>query len=337
MENNLIEDAWWFENKQKDKEILQPSWFTPRTHFSLFFEYEKNIFPIHIRIRALKNGNYLFSADYSVRDLRNDSPDYEILQKENKFLFTGFADGIYGLPEKLKIEIDFPKQTCKRDIPLSYANISGKIIDFEGNAFAAPVVFQRKLFGGKTPSVGVWSNRDGEYSVTVAKGKYSSIYVDDNSYGISTLENWSWNMFVDDDETYDFKIGNGEVYNLIVEECNKDLLELSFRPMVLPCIKKEERLITINNEEYTLLDIQPDIEINDVTIYFDNKIVPIISIDKDYDKFSDNNNKIALILYKLKVRNPGVTKEKTSVIVEYRTTGRYKACSQGRTHFLCKK
>ena len=86
------------------------------------------------------------------------------------------------------------------------------------NPFPAAVVFMRKAFGGNCPCIGCWSDKDGKYSVTVPNGLYCAFYVEDNSYKESTLENWSWRMFVDRDEVHDFKIGTGEVYGLSVWE-----------------------------------------------------------------------------------------------------------------------
>ena len=323
-------DAWWFENKQPINEIIQPKWFTPRTHFSIYLENDNFVFPLKISIFANKNENTLFFAEYVINDLQ-DTNKYEILQKNNAILFKGFADDIKGLPSSLTIQIINDKKTTQSIIPLTYATISGKTTDFQGNPFPSAVVFQRKFFGGKTPSIGVWSNKNGEYSVTIPTGKYGSFYVDDNSYNVSTLENWSWNMNVIRDEIHDFKIGNGEVYNLFVAE-EKDNFVITFRPMVLPTVKKIETFINIDDEKYLLLDIQPNIEKQDLSVLINGNKIHVVSLEKDYEKIINNGKKVALIIYNVRVKKPELLKKNSILILEYQTKNEYLTYAQGRTH-----
>ena len=331
-ENHMKINGWWFENKQNKKEIRQPKWFTPRTHFSVYLENDKFVFPLKLSIRANKNDEELFSAEYEINGLQ-DTAEYEVMQKGNALLFKGFADGVQGLPSSLMIQVISNKQIIQSIIPLTYATISGTTMDFQGNPFPSAVVFQRKFFGGKTPSIGVWSNAKGEYSVTIPTGGYGSFYVDDNSYNHTTLENWSWNMHVDCDATHDFKIGNGEVYNLTVAKEENEFI-ISFRPMVLPSIKRIERNISINGENYLLVDIQPDIEKEDLSVLIDGQSVPVLSVEKDYEKIIEGDKKIALITYKIKIDKPETIKGRELLILEYQTRGQYKTCAQGRTQIL---
>lgn len=324
-------DAWWFENNQPINEILQPKWFTPRTHFSVYLENDKFVFPLKLSIIAKQNDTVLFLAEYAINDLQ-DTEEYEIMQKGNAILFKGFAEHIKGLPNSLAISIINNQYECKTLIPLTYATISGKTTDFQGKPFPSAVVFQRKLFGGKTPSIGVWSDINGQYSVTIPTGKYGSFYVDDNSYNITTLENWSWNMDVSGNETHDFKIGNAEVYNLFVTEENDNLI-ITFRPMVLPTIKKIEKIIDIKGEKYLLFDIQPNIIQQDLTVLINGDKIPIVSVESDYERIINIDNKIALIIYKVKIKKPKILKKNSLLILEYQTNGQYKTCSQGRTCF----
>lgn len=322
-------NAWWFENKQNKIEIPQPEWFTPRTHFSVCLENDNFVFPLKLSICANKDGSELFSAEYQINDLQ-DSTEYEIMQKGNTLLFKGFADGVQGLPSNLMIQVISNKQISQSIIPLTYATISGKTMDFQGKPFPSAVVFQRKFFGGKTPSIGAWSNAKGEYSVTIPTGEYGSFYVDDNSYNRTTLENWSWNMHIDCDATHNFKVGNGEVYNLSVTE-EKSALIISFRPMILPCIKKVETDISIDGESYLLVDIQPDIKKEDISVSIDGQSVPILSVEREYEKIIEEDKKIALIIYKIKIDKLETIKGRGLLILEYQTRGQYKTCGQGRT------
>ena len=137
-------------------------------------------------------------------------------------------------------------------------------------------------------------------------------------------------MDVSGNETHDFKVGNGEVYNLTVAKEENEFI-ISFRPMVLPSIKRIERNISINGENYLLVDIQPDIEKEDLSVLIDGQSVPIRSVERDYEKIIDGDKKIALIIYKIKIDKPETIKGGELLILEYQTRGQYKACGQGRT------
>ena len=137
-------------------------------------------------------------------------------------------------------------------------------------------------------------------------------------------------MHVDCDATHNFKIGNGEVYNLSVTEEENNLI-ISFRPMILPSIKKVETNISIEGESYLLVDIQPDIEKEDLSVSIDGQIVPILSIERDYEKIIEEDKKIALIIYKIKIDKPESIRDSSLLILEYQTRGQYKTYGQGRT------
>ena len=137
-------------------------------------------------------------------------------------------------------------------------------------------------------------------------------------------------MHVDCDATHNFKIGNGEVYNLSVTEEENNLI-ISFRPMILPSIKKVDTNISIEGESYLLVDIQPDIEKEDLSVSIEGQIVPILSIERDYEKIMDGEKKIALIIYKIKIDKSEIIRDSSLLILEYQSHGQYKTCGQGRT------
>ena len=132
------------------------------------------------------------------------------------------------------------------------------------------------------------------------------------------------------DATHDFKIGNGEVYNLTVAEEENEFI-ISFRPMVLPSIKRIESNISIDGENYLLVDIQPDLEKENLSVFIDGQIAAILSVERDYEKIIDGEKKIALIIYKIKIDKPETIKGGELLILEYQTRGQYKTCAQGRT------
>ncbi len=303
----------------------------PRSHFSVFFEIQdyQNIFPTKLSVSASIKDTAIFSKTYTLCSWKN-TKNYEILHKGNSILFTGFVDNVFGLPDTIRIECKTPSKKYSKTIALSYARIKGKTTDFDGNAFPAAIVFMRKLYGGRTPCLGVWSNMNGEYSILIPTGKYDAFYVDDNSYNISTLENWSWNIIVEKDETYDFKIGNAEIYDLSAKKEN-DCLYLSFRPMVMTSMRYEESEIVIDSETYSFINIQPDIALENISVFVEGQSITVSNMERTYATFFDKDRKVALIVYNIKAKLPFSIRNKALIILEYKTANRYKACSQGRT------
>lgn len=45
-------EAWWFENTQKQEEILQPSEVMVKTHFGIYAEMEEITYPFTINVTA---------------------------------------------------------------------------------------------------------------------------------------------------------------------------------------------------------------------------------------------------------------------------------------------
>ncbi len=139
-----------------------------------------------------------------------------------------------GLPGDILVKIKSQEWEYQEQVTCAYARLHGRITDFDGNPFPAPLLLSRIGFAD-APYMGVWSDRNGEYSVVVPTGCYNAFYVDDNSYGKSTLENWSWHMIVDRDEEHNFKVGNGEVYSLTVILNGKPLPVVSLQKIYETC------------------------------------------------------------------------------------------------------
>lgn len=330
-------DAWWFVNSQKKEDILQSDWFTPRTHFAVYADFEEKLIPcpLLICIQAKTNsGITILEKKYHIENFA-DTEEYDIYVKGTQILLKGFMHDTRYTPDELEIVLQSGTSIYRKNIAVSFVEISGKITDFSNKPFPAPVILQRQLFGGKRAYIGVWSNHRGEYKIKVPTGLYQSFYVDDNSYGVSSLECWGWNMLVDKNETHHFKIGNGEVYDLKVFADKADHTDLwcDFRPMVLPSIRKDESEIIINDKKYTLLNCQPDITENDLAIFINENRVKITSLETKYEFVQDRNANYALIRYLVKVKNTEKA-VKQLIRLEYQTTGKYKSSAQGRTHFM---
>lgn len=328
-------DAWWFKNGQSEKEILQPEWFTPKTHCGIYADFEKIEFPIQLTVSVFDKKEKIFAKSIEI-DNREDSAGYDVLLKNNWVLVKFFIENISVLPSLIRVAIKIRKKLYTKLIKCKYSEIQGKITNFNGDPFPAPVVFERREFGGKSPAIGAWSNRNGDYCVTVPNGNYDAFYVEDDSYKKTTLENWSWKMCVDRNETHDFKIGTGEIYGLTVWENSgmKNMLFLYFRPMILPQIKIEKYPIVLNGTVREVTDIQPDLNMQDIAIYIDDYKIDCISLQKVYETVNCDNEEYTLIAYIIQIEKPILQPGKHTVILEYDTGGKYKSQSQGRTQIF---
>ena len=352
-------EAWWFNNTQKKKEILQPDWFTPKTHLGIYIEPQKIQFPIALNVIAYQNGLVTYTEKTEICDENycekyktyenRQSPKtcedcekyekkkhYDVFIKNDRILIKLFPRRLCPLPDKLHIQLKIKNKTHKKDVKCLYSVIKGRTTDFDFNPFPAPVVFERKFFGGKTPYIGVWSDKDGYYSVTVPNGEYDAFYVDDNTYKVSTLENWSWKMTVDGNENHHFKIGTGEVYGLSVSEHTGggNILFVYFRPMVLPEIRYEKYQISLNGKKREVTDVQPDLRPENLKILIDGRKVNIFSLQKIYETGKVNGEDFTLVSYVAQTERPLLEKGKHTLILEYRKVKKYKSESQGRTQFF---
>ncbi|MCL2168997.1 MAG: carboxypeptidase-like regulatory domain-containing protein [Defluviitaleaceae bacterium] len=324
--------AEWFNNRQREDEVLQPDFFKPATHFQIYSEIAKVAFPLRIEVSAFCCGAVLFRDSYIVEN-DNKSADYSLCVTDSGFGFTVFADTLKDNPDRIGVKISTGESVYEQSIDCEYVTISGKTTDFEGKPFPAAVVFQ--THGFNKMGLGVWSGADGSYSVVVPKGEYNSIFVDDDSYGKSSLEAWGWKMILDRDETHDFKIGNGEVYSLDVWANNGGFptLFIAFRPMVLDYVLKKETDVTkVNGRTYNMIATSPEIALDDVSVWINGSKAENISLQKIAETGVDGD--IAMPLYILQIKRM-VSTGKQTLILEYDfldTTGE-KAQGQGRAQF----
>ncbi len=322
-------DSWFFVNKQTPSEILQPDFYTPRSQFGLYCEWENIAFPFRVTMGAYKNKTRVFEKTIFIDSSERKSGKCNLIFKDKAFLLEYWDDDVSVLPDNLCVKIKTPGEDYEFYQKCEYATISGKITDFEGNPFPASVQLFRYGFG-YPHRIGVWSDSDGRYSVTVPKGIYNTIYVDDESYRKTTLENWCWNMIIDRDETLDFKVGTGEVYSLTPWFSNggMSVMFLYFRPMIL-CNQKEYGR-EINGREYTVIDIAPQLKPEDITATVNGKKLPIISLQTIYETYDGT----AMPACVLQVEKPQYTADKQTVTVEYNTIcDGNPATSQGRCQF----
>lgn len=329
-------EAWWFENRQTPEEILQPE-MAPKTQFGVYCEVERISYPFALCVTAVADAKELYRREFVIESNSVSGDGYEADCSGSALHFSCVAENAAGLPDELLVELRMEGALYIERIPCEYARIYGKITDFDGRPFPAPVIFARQGFAGSS-IIGAWSDKNGNYSVIVPKGCYNSVFVDDNSYGTSTLENWSWHMIIDRDEEHNFKVGNAEVYSLSVWSNNggSSTLFFWFRPMLLPSIRKKEYEIELNGKKCEVMDICPELAPADISVTLNGAALKVLSLQKVYETGGDHS----MPSYVVQTERPGGSAAigKQTAVVEYDTAKRceelgYTARSQGRCQF----
>lgn len=329
-------DAWWFENKQGASEVLQPEVFIPKTCFGVYAEVDKITYPFTVKVTSELDGKQLYRGEFTIKSCNEAYETYEARCTDSTFTFKALAENASGLPDKISVETETGGKRYAETVKCEYARLYGKITDFDGKPFPALVQMQRVGFD-KDISIGVWSDKNGEYSAVVPKGCYNSFFIDDESYGNTSLESWCWHMLIDGDEEINFKIGNGEVYSLSVW-CNNgggQTLFFWFRPMILG--KKSEYKIELNGQSRTVTDLSPELEAEDITVTLNGRKLKIISLQRVYETTENS----VMPAYVLQTERPSGAVGKQTAVVEYDTAKRsavlgYTAQSQGRVQFYFK-
>ena len=329
----MLIDAFWFNNTQTESEILQPDFFVPRTQLGLYVEGNFTSFPIEVKVDALAGGQTLLSQTLSLEkeDLVGGNIDYKI-----------YTDTQATLPDRIRVSIKSGALNSSADIPCEYATLSGKMVDFDGKPFPAALIFNRTAFEGLETGFGVWSDSQGYYRVTVPKGLYNSFFIDDSSYGKTSLESWGWHMIVDGDETHDFKIGNSEVYGLDAWPNNggPPTLFAYFRPMALPLIGAPRQYsVDINDKPFNVMDICPDLQLSHIRATLNGHTLETVSLQKIYE----TGNEVTMPAYILQLMRSPESAEysaagKQTLVVEYDVKGEddIVAQSQGQVQFFYK-
>jgi len=346
----VLIDAWWFNNTQTEKDALYgiPEYpdliLVPKTHLGIYADGMTLEFPVCLNVivklkeRILYENQFIFNEE----NIKNEDYIFDIHLNKDSSIIDGkiITETLAVLPDKIIIHIQSNKNIYSKEVNCEYSTLSGKIIDFLGYPFPSPVILRRTGFENNfdLPFMWVWSCKNGTYSITVPKGIYHHFYVDDNTYSISTLENWSWHMIVDKDETHNFKIGTGEVYSLCAWADNGGFatLFIYFRPMILK--KPEKYQIEINGINYEGKDICPVLDLNDITVTINGYELTKLSLQKIYETGGENEIMPAYILQVKRYPESALysTSEKQTLIVEYNTIDKngHKAQSQGRTQFF---
>lgn len=315
----LKSDLWWFSNRQTPEQILQPAFFTPRSHFGIYLEHPQLQPPYTICFEAFaESGQLIHRAEFQLSESCENESCHAIL-RPGLLHIEGYVDTPESDPTMLALSCRTDTETYQVGQACQYHTLSGTIRDFSGQPFPAAFKLYRGGFNGP---IGCWSDAEGAFSVDVPAGLYNAFYVDDNSYGKSSLELWGWHMIVDRDESYSFKIGNGEVYSLSTWISNGGLPSqfIYFRPMILTAAKEYE--LRLNDRDFAVLDIAPQLQLQDLRVRLNDRNAELISLQPILETGFSQERYAAMPAYILQIAKLPLQPGKQTLIVEYDTSAR---------------
>lgn len=158
-------------------------------------------------------------------------------------------------------------------------------------------------------------------------------------YGTSRLEACGWHVIMDGDRAIDFKIGNGEVYNLHVWTNNGGGWNyfISFRPMALPFKDKTKNYaVNLSGREIPIVNLAPELESKDLSVKVNGQDMEFISLQKFYETQGPDHGMPDYLVQVL--RKGPATFGKQTVVVEYDNEvemdgKKTRICSQGTYQF----
>jgi hypothetical protein len=189
--------------------------------------------------------------------------------------------------------------------------IFGKLTDFEGNLISdGDVVIKdckfNNLYATKTDEYG-------NYNLEVARGIYMAIYAV-KGYGVDNLEYWGWNLPAFEDTEVNMRINGIEVYgiNAFMIQRTQPSIMLYFRPMSLKrgLRFREEQLYHNEND---IINISPNLQMDDIEVKIDNLIVSILEINKVVEKSSDSKQSMFGYLVQVTIPDKKIEYEYTKI------------------------
>jgi hypothetical protein len=120
---------------------------------------------------------------------------------------------------------------------------------------------------------------------------------------------------MDADQAIDFKIGNGEVYNLHTWTTNGGEWNyfVSFRPMAL--MARRNYSVTLSGLPVSVEDISPDLTPKDIKVFVNGQEMELISLQKSYETHTKDTGMPNCVVQV--ARKGPASFGKQTVIVEY--------------------
>jgi hypothetical protein len=311
-ENNRDIQAYWYNIPEANVSMEIGNQMDFRSSLHLYGAAPAEKFRVEASV-YLRNGKKVLEKVFELdRAAKEDNIEF----RQNFFKIIVPAEFLNENPDRIIVTVESPKGKRTKEIKCRYHKLSGKITDFDGKPMKAYVVACPDSFAGD--QLGKWSDEQGHYEIGLPERTYNAIVANTEHYGLSLLEAWGWHIIMDSDQTLDFKIGNGEVYNLNVWTNNGGGWNyfISFRPMALDLSKKPKKYsVNLSAQEIPIHDIAPDFLPKDLKVRINGQEAEIISLQKFYEtQAPDHGMPDYLIQVK---RSEAATFGKQTVQVEY--------------------
>jgi hypothetical protein len=303
--------AYWY-NCRPDSAFEAGASYTAHIHstFQIYGPVPADSFLVKAQV-FISGDKMSYENEFHVtRDMKSTTFRTEIIN--NFFVLTIPVAQLKENPAKIRIIISSPGMKIERSVNCKYHRIYGDITDFRGKALKSYVLIRSDGFDDVS---GVWSDQDGHYEIYLPERTYNCFYINDGNYRISTLEAWAWHMIVDQDQQLDFKIGTGEVYNLNAWASNggSNSLLVSFRPMALWYRQSTDTIKELNNKVFKVIDIAPELDLNQITVTINGNKVEQYSIQK----YFETGKEYCMPAYIIQVRRLAPTFGKQTIRLEY--------------------
>lgn len=171
-----------------------------------------------------------------------------------------------SVPEKLEVMSKEFNGQLLLPIPLKEFQLSGRVLDMNGDPVSgAWVVILDSVFY----NIAI-SDSEGAYAMRLPAGAYDSIAAFDSRYPAERLEDYYWNLTLDNDKKVDFRIGNAEVFRLMVSGMRQNkILSGSFIAYASEMIRaflEKEKPADMDHPGFMSSENTPNLSCEDVQI-----------------------------------------------------------------------
>ena len=315
--------AYWYNVPQDSvkMEILNQSFYF-HSSLQIYGKAPGDSFQVQAKV-YLTSGEKVFDSNFEI-EKGQSGKSYSTEFNGDFFKLDCPVDYLEQNPDRIIVTIQSSNGELTKEIKCRYHRLFGIVSDFNGKPFEGLISIGPETF---MSDICIKCDSSGNYEIELPERTYNTVICFGESYGIKTLEVWAWHIIMDSDQRLDFKVGTGEVYNLIAWANNggPNTYFISFRPMILPLTEAKninellENIpkypVTLNNNEFLVEGLSFDLEPEDIKVWINGKEVRIISVQKYFETGQDK----AQVAYVVQVNRKGLSRiGKQTVMVEFK-------------------